>query len=250
MKKNKKLVPLNSFQYKIKYILGKSIIYTIEFFLNFFIKKKVFFDENDFAWSKTFEENYDKIKEEYLKIKSELMLIDVTHLSEEQFAVIEKNRWHFIPLFLYEHKVENFCKWAPITTKLLENIPNMTTAIFSTLSPRAKIKEHRGSYGGILRFHFGLIVPEKYEDCSIYFDKGAKKYSWKNGECVFFDDTFDHYVENNTDEERVVLYVDFIRPMPKIFEFISFKLIDSLRKSPYVQNMLVKLEDYDGYKWK
>lgn len=246
MYQKSRLVPKKSFQYKMKYFIGKTIIYVIEYFLNFFIEKKIFFENEEFAWCKKFENNYEAIKKEYLKIKNEMMLLDVTQLSEEQFAVIEKDRWHFIPLFLYEHKVEKFCKLAPITTTLLEEVPNMTTAIFSTLSPHAKIKKHRGSYGGIMRYHFGLIVPERYFDCSIYFNDGSKKYSWKNGESVFFDDTFDHYVENNTDEERVVLYVDFIRPMPKIFEFISLKLIGALKKSPYVQNMIIKLGQHDG----
>ena len=36
---------------------------------------------------------------------------------------------------------------------------------------------------------------------------------WKPGEAFVFDDTYEHEVRNDTDEERVVLILDFDRPM-------------------------------------
>ncbi len=47
----------------------------------------------------------------------------------------------------------------PRTAALMREIPGMTTAMFSILSPRKHILDHRGPYKGVLRYHLGLIVP-------------------------------------------------------------------------------------------
>ena len=37
---------------------------------------------------------------------------------------------------------------------------------------------------------------------------------WEEGKSMIFDDTFNHEVWNDTDETRVVLFVDVLRPLP------------------------------------
>ena len=81
--------------------------------------------------------------------------------------------------------------------------------MFSVLSPHSKIKIHRGFYKGVLRFHLGLSTPNS-DDCFIVVDN--KKYSWRDGEGVILDDTYLHYVENNTDQDRIILFCDIVRP--------------------------------------
>ncbi|HEY8255826.1 MAG TPA: aspartyl/asparaginyl beta-hydroxylase domain-containing protein, partial [Rhizomicrobium sp.] len=39
-------------------------------------------------------------------------------------------------------------------------------------------------------------------------------YFWKNGEAVLFDDTFLHDAANESDQVRVVLFLDLARRMP------------------------------------
>ncbi len=51
------------------------------------------------------------------------------------------------------------CEMCPRTAALMREIPGMTTAMFSILSPRKHILDHRGPYKGVLRYHLGLIVP-------------------------------------------------------------------------------------------
>ena len=88
----------------------------------------------------------------------------------------------------------------------------MTTAMFSILSPRKHILDHRGPYKGVLRYHLGLIVPEDAEACRIRVGEDIRH--WEEGESMIFDDTFNHEVWNDTDETRVVLFVDVLRPLP------------------------------------
>ena len=82
--------------------------------------------------------------------------------------------------------------------------------MFSLLEPGAKIKPHYGPLRGIVRLHVGLDTPNDPE-CYILVD--GKRYHWKDGEIVIFDDTYEHQVHNNTDKARMVLFCDVQRPL-------------------------------------
>ena len=51
---------------------------------------------------------------------------------------------------------------------------------------------------------------------------------------MVFDDTFDHEVWNDTDETRVVLFVDFLRPLPEPDSMINRAIIKAIGYSPFV----------------
>src|SRR3546814_1185258 len=99
----------------------------------------------------------------------------------------------------------------PQTTRLLKQIPGASTSFFSILAPGKKIPPHRGAYNGILRCHLGLIVPEPAEHVAIRVGKHICH--WREGETLIFDDSFNHEVWNDTDDWRVVLFIDFARPL-------------------------------------
>ena len=73
------------------------------------------------------------------------------------------------------------------------------------------IPPHRGAWAGVLRLHLALMVPEPQEQCRIRI--ADQLHTWKEGRCLVFDDTYNHQVWNNTDGFRVVLFVDFERPL-------------------------------------
>lgn len=98
----------------------------------------------------------------------------------------------------------------PKSTAIVNSMPNVKTAMFSVLKPGAKILPHTGPYRGCLRLHMGLITPNS-EDC--FINLGGNTYSWKDGEVILLDDSYSHYVENNTDKYRVILFCDIVRPM-------------------------------------
>lgn len=93
----------------------------------------------------------------------------------------------------------------PKTTEILKDIPNMSSAIFSFLQPRAHIKPHVGYYQyseSILRsishsapdfdrVHLGLSVPS---GCTLKVN-GIED-QWKEGDVLIFDDTFRHEAWN------------------------------------------------------
>ena len=51
---------------------------------------------------------------------------------------------------------------------------------------------------------------------------------------MLFDDTFNHEVWNDTDETRVVLFVDVLRPLPPPWAQINRAIVKAIGYSPFV----------------
>lgn len=63
---------------------------------------------------------------------------------------------------------------------------------------------------------------------------GERYFHWTEGGSHAFDDTNEHEVWNESDEERVVLMVQFRRPMRQPGRFVSHVFLEALRRTPYV----------------
>jgi beta-hydroxylase len=131
----------------------------------------------------------------------------------------------------------------PETWRLLQKIPGLKTAFFSILSPHKHIPAHRGAYNGILRFHLGLIVPEPREDCRIRI--GNDFYTWDEGRALIFDDTFNHEVWNDTDGFRVVLFVDFARPLYQPWHAINNAFLNVGAIAPFLREAGAKQKAWE-----
>jgi beta-hydroxylase len=57
---------------------------------------------------------------------------------------------------------------------------------------------------------------------------------WEAGKSLIFDDTFNHEVWNDTDETRVVLFVDVLRPLPAPWSTINRLIVKAIGYSPFV----------------
>jgi len=120
----------------------------------------------------------------------------------------------------------------PRTSELLEAIPGVETALFSILEPGKHIPPHRGVYKGIINYHLGLIVPRMREQCRIRV--GEEILYWEEGKSVVFDDTNIHEVWNESDEDRVVLMMQFRRPLRAPGDQLSRLFLQGLRRTPFV----------------
>ena len=128
----------------------------------------------------------------------------------------------------------------PRTAELVhKHIPHVQNAFISILDPHQYIAPHWGVYKGLVRLHYGIMIPNNNFDevCfmrvnsdipddknkhnevkvqkenSIYI-QNVTKYYWKENESVMLDDTFLHDVRNDADTERVILIIDVPRKMP------------------------------------
>ena len=110
----------------------------------------------------------------------------------------------------------------------------------SILLPHKHIPEHCGPYKGVIRYHLALKVPHSSTDCQIRV--GNEIRHWQEGKSLIFDDTFPHEAWNQTNDIRVVLFVDFLRPLKFPLSLVNQFIIKLVSISPYVQKGKQNLE--------
>ena len=119
--------------------------------------------------------------------------------------------WKTFLLCGYGIKSERNIAACPQTWAAVKGIPGLKTAMFSIMEPGTHLAPHRGPYNGVLRVHLGLIIPEPPADVAIRV--GDTLYHWQTGKVVVFDDAYEHEAWNHSDATRVVLFLDFVKPL-------------------------------------
>ncbi len=207
-----------------------------------------FLPEERFAWIADVERNWTVIRDELQTLLADRdALPNFQDISRDQIYITQDDRWKTVFLFGYGFRSELTTELCPRTAELMQAIPGMTTAMFSILSPRKHIEPHRGPYKGVLRYHLGLVVPRDKEACRLRVGEDIRH--WEEGKSLIFDDTYDHEVWNDTDELRVVLFVDVIRPLPFPESQINRAILKAIGWSPFVQDAKRNQEAWErGYR--
>jgi ornithine lipid ester-linked acyl 2-hydroxylase len=174
--------------------------------------KKTFFEPESFPWVPAVEAEWPAVRKELEAVMARREDIpNFQDISDDQRVLTEGEQWKTFWLYAYGEKAEENCARCPETVRVLQKIPGMKSAMFSILAPHKHIPEHRGMYKGVLRYHLGLIVPGPEGSCRIRVGNDMR--SWKEGKSMIFDDSHPHEVWSDCDSSRVVLFVDFLRPV-------------------------------------
>lgn len=202
------------------------------------------FDRATFPWVKTVENDWKLVREELDQIMTYRDQIPSFHDEiKEVSPITSDDDWKtFFLMGLGLDTLENG-KRCPNTMKLLKKIPGVTTAMFSILSPGKHIPPHHGPYVGVLRLHLGLLVPDPREKCRIRI--ADQCYAWDEGKAIIFDDTYNHEIWNDTDGYRVVLIVDFQRPMTFPMDMINNTLTNMAAFAPFVREAGSKQKNWE-----
>lgn len=120
-------------------------------------------------------------------------------------------RWSVFMLTCFGRVPDAATVLAPRTLELVRGIPGIYQAMFSILEPGKNVAAHVGPSRAYLRYHLGLMVPSENPPRIRLNDR---YYTWKTGESVLFDDSWNHEVLNDSPQMRVILMVDIRRPMP------------------------------------
>lgn len=191
-------------------------------------------DPSIFEWTTLLEDHWTDIRVELDEILQYRDVLPTFHdIAEDASTISQDEDWKTFFLYGYGVKAEENCARCPRTTELIEQVPGMTTAFFSILSPGKHIPPHRGPYKGVLRYHLGLKVPEPAEQCRIRVDDEI--IHWEEGESMVFDDTYNHEVWNDTEGERAILFLDVKRPMHQPLASFNDLLLHLLRYTPVVK---------------
>jgi len=192
-------------------------------------------DPATFEWTHLLEANWTSIREEVDRILNYREVLPSFHdIAEDASTISQDDDWKTFFLYGYGEKAEENCSRCPRTTELVEQVPGMTTAFFSVISPGTHIPPHRGPYKGVLRYHLGLKVPDPPEQCRIRV--GDVVEHWDEGQSLVFDDTYNHEVWNETTGERAILFLDVKRPMRQPAAALNDALLHAVRYTPIVQN--------------
>jgi beta-hydroxylase len=208
------------------------------------LKKNPAFIEGyaDYPQLERLEAEYSVIRDECLRLLDRREdITDMEALGGQYTAGgVHTIQWKSFVLHAAGFVPEN-CARCPRTARLLEGIPGLSSAMFSILEPHQYIRPHWGYYKGFMRYHLGIVIPgdNARGECWLRVnndhadnelrDKAlierGEKYYWRNGKGVFFDDTFLHDAANESDEVRIVLFIDIERKMPLLLRLFHRAIV-------------------------
>jgi len=192
------------------------------------------YDNAVFPWTKEIEAEWTLIRAELEHVLTRKDDLPGFHEIASDVATISQDRgWKSFILSGYGFKSDANIRACPETWRICQKIPGLITVMFSILEPGKHLPPHRGPYNGVLRLHVGLIVPEPKSELGIRV--GKEVYRWEAGRAVVFDDAYDHEAWNRTPHTRVVLFVDFIKPLRFPARFVNWLLLNLAVFSPFIR---------------
>lgn len=199
------------------------------------IGNKSFYPTSDFAWVRALEENWEAIRAEALAVTQDLSKVPpLAEISPDHRRIAPAGMWRSFFLYGYGYRVPANCAAAPVTAALVGKVPGLNSALFSILKPGTHIPAHTGVSKALLTCHLGLRVPKAREDCRMRVGEDYTR--WSEGEAFVFDDMVNHEVWNDTDEVRIVLLVQFRRPMRLVGRVLGELFLWGVRRSRFVQD--------------
>jgi hypothetical protein len=117
-------------------------------------------------------------------------------------------QWNVFYVVLGCREVPAAAAACPKTAAALRSLPNLGMAgMFSALTPGTHLWAHCGPTNAVISLSMGLVVPP---GCVIRV--GTEERTWREGECLVFDDTYEHEVWNRGTGTRFIMLVDVWHP--------------------------------------
>jgi len=195
------------------------------------------YDNRTFPWAAKVEAAYPDIRAELERVLVRKEELPSFHDIATDVKSISTDRgWKTFFLMGFGTPSERNIELCPKSWAAVQNIPRLKTAMFSIFEPGKHLAPHRGPYNGVLRLHLGLIVPEQSDRLAIRVDKQVCH--WQEGKVLIFDDAYEHEAWNHTDKTRVVLFVDFVKPLRFPANFVNWLLMNLAVFTPFIREGL------------
>jgi len=169
-----------------------------------------YIDVAQFPALKALDDNWQEIREEALALREAGRVKASDQYNDIGFNSFFKSGWKRFYLKWYDDSHPSARELCPKTVALLQRIPQVKAAMFTELPPGSRLVRHRDPYAGSLRYHLGLATPND-ERC--FIDVDGERRAWRDGHSVMFDETFIHFAENGTQQDRLILFCDIERPL-------------------------------------
>jgi ornithine lipid ester-linked acyl 2-hydroxylase len=202
------------------------------------------YDNAAFPWAAGIEREWRAIRGELdAVLRRRPDLPNVQDITPDAATISNDAGWKIFPLIAYGIRSRPNIKLCPHTWRVMQRIPGLTTAMFSVLEPGKRVPPHRGPYNGVLRLHLGLLIPEPRDQLGINI--GDERQYWQEGRALIFDDAYTHEVWNDTALPRVVLFVDFMKPLRFPANVINRLLLGLALFSPFLREARGNLRSWE-----
>jgi beta-hydroxylase len=178
------------------------------------VPSKPYLDRTRFPELDVLRDNWGDIREEAMRLFDEGYIRAAEKNNDAGFGSFFKKGWKRFYLKWYDKPLPSAMALCPRTVALVSGIPTVKGAMFALLPGGSHLNPHRDPFAGSLRYHLGLATPNS-DACRIYVD--GQPYAWRDGQDVMFDETYVHWVKNETTETRVILFCDIERPLSNRF---------------------------------
>ena len=196
-------------------------------------------DMRAFPWTAALRADWETIRDEALAaIGTQPGAPSLAAISPDHRAIAPLGKWRGLFLCGYGYRVDENLARCPRTSRLIEQVPGLNSAMFSILAPGTHIPAHRGVTKGLITCHLGLVVPR---DGDVRMRIGSRTVRWAEGETLVFDDTYQHEVWNDTAGTRVVLLIQFERPLRNPGKWIAQNFLRVVKRSAFVQEARANL---------
>lgn len=190
-------------------------------------------DVRDFAWTQALRDNWQAIRDEARTVALVGQAApSLATISPDHRSIAEVNKWRSFFLYGYGYAIEENLARCPKTAAVVAQVPGLNSAFFSILAPGTHIPDHRGVTKGLITCHLGLIVPR---DGDVRMRVKDRILRWCEGETLVFDDTYRHEVWNDSAGTRVVLLIQFERPLRQPGKWFADFFMGFVRRSAFVQ---------------
>ena len=187
-----------------------------------------------FPWARDIEAEWRSVRAELDALLVRKGDLPAFHeISSEVRSISSDDNWKTFFLCGYGITSEKAIAQCPETWRLLQKIPGLKSAMFSIFEPGKHLPPHRGPYNGVLRFHLGLIVPDEPDKVGIRI--ADQLCHWQEGKALIFDDAYQHEAWNHSDQVRVVLFVDFEKPLRQPAKAINRAILNMAVFTPFIR---------------
>lgn len=118
--------------------------------------------------------------------------------------------WKLYYAYMYGQSNELARDEVPTLLSFAQSRPEVVNAFVSILDPGVELPPHKDPYAGVLRYHLGVRVPR--EEPAAHPPRPGPAHL-EGGEGRVLDVSVEHEVVNTSEEPRVVVIIDFRRPM-------------------------------------
>jgi beta-hydroxylase len=174
------------------------------------VPSRPYLDRRAFPELDVLKDNWQTIREEAMHLFDEGYIRAAEKNNDAGFGSFFKKGWKRFYLKWYDKSLPSANALCPKTVALVNSIPNVKGAMFALLPGNSHLNPHRDPFAGSLRYHLGLSTPNS-DACRIFVD--GEEYAWRDGDDVMFDETYVHWVKNETEITRVILFCDIERPL-------------------------------------